>query len=349
MCLRALFRRVGIASLTLMSCFGSPLSGQLWDVSGDVDPTSARYINNVPNRLQGNSQNTFPFGNFGGCVDYTNSSCGRLRPSVSLEALFLSRSDISGPTFVFDMSGPVLDYSDLTFDLETGFRVGYGVFTNDQSGFEFQFLRHENDFDQIVDGPSVTPVFFGGVPASPVSSYDVVYDVEMTSYEANYWIRANPSTRIGLGGRVFDFNETFDILFDGAAGDGFFGRTENQLYGLQVVADHRRSLGNGCAIVLAGKAGGFFNDLEVEGVTQTAVLNRGGDEFSFALDYRAGIELQLDFMTKLFIGYQGVYVTDLALAPTQSNNLSVFTPAAGSVSLEDINYNGLYAGGSITF
>ena len=280
---------------------------------------------------------------------YSNVPAGVMVRQPYIEALFLGRSGLTGGAFVFDDNGPSFSFEDLALDLDTGFRAGLGIYTSDESGLDLTFMRQDNSRVDIVDGPNVVPVFFNGIPANPEPSYDIVYDSSINSYEANYWLRQNPNWRVGCGMRVYDMEEDFNVLVSSNPTTGFRSDTTNVLIGAQLLVEHVKSISDGWNLILGGKFGGFNNNSDVHAVSLNEEFTRETDVFSFAMDYKAGLQYEFTEITTFEIGYQGLFFTNVATGPAQSQVLSFFAPNTNQIAFDTVNYNGIYFGAAITY
>ena len=328
--------------LFLLAIIGFLFVGEI-NAQQQFDFTSAQYIYQVPQNLH--SSNSMQLGAW-----QNTGKNDSIHHRITAEALFLGRSNIDGPAFVFDDNGDALSYSDLSFGLETGYRFGYGFFANSDSGLEFLYSENTNTLVNAQNGPNVTPLFFNGIPADPVNSYDVSYDTDLESFEVNFWARNRPGGRIGIGARFFRISEQFDIIETSAnTRDGFFANTGNDLAGLQIMLDERRTLYDGIRLHAGLKAGGYGNDIDLFAEALNAETVGSDGAFSFNLDFWAGIEMQFDGITQLRFGYQGLFFSNIALAPAQSEALSIFNPINDDLLTQSVTYHGLYLGANLTF
>lgn len=346
----------GLSLLFLVST-SAILTAQNWDMS-NVNPDAARYLQNAqqqeayfsssaipgsyqPMRQSGYQSDQSAYLGFGP----TNA----VHPRFFVEGVFLSRSKIDPGVFVFDDNGSVMDYDDLSLGMGGGLRVGMQYFAPDETGWEFAFLTQDDQQNSVVTGPNVTPFFFNGIPADPEPSWDVDYDSELRSYEFNRWVRHNSRTRMGFGTRQISLRENFNILSTADPTSGFRSDSDNDLFGGQLMIERNRPLGHGLQLVLGGKAGGYYNNVDVRAFALNGQIHREDSQFSFVGDFKAGLTMDVNSLVRLQAGYQGLIMTDLALAPNQSETLAVLDQNFGEIDFGTIFFHGFYFGGTLAF
>jgi hypothetical protein len=211
---------------------------------------------------------------------------------------------------------------------------------------EFSYLGLDT-FGGSVTRSSSNPIifpFFGGVPANPERSYSVDYRSEINSGEINIRRRFGSQVSWLAGLRFVELRERFDIT---SGAGGFFSSTDNDLYGFQLGGDVqlfrvRRSLAFSTL-----KAGVFYNNADV---AATADSPRGlisfiddEDVAAFLGDIAVGMLIPMGPSADLRLGYQGLFLDGVGLAPEQSSSYSLFT-SSGSLDQSSVFYHGGFIG-----
>jgi len=159
-----------------------------------------------------------------------------------LEILTFTRGPASDFDFTTDDNGDSFSFADFDFGSEETIRYTIQFMDDFGSGIELTFFDF-NEFDTtlVADGPNVVPTFFGGIPSNPVASYDNNYQSRLTNVELNFWQRRSELIRTGIGLRHVNLDENFDVTESNSGGLnlGFFSRTENEMWGAQVMANLR--------------------------------------------------------------------------------------------------------------
>jgi hypothetical protein len=192
----------------------------------------------------------------------------------------------------------------------------------------------------------VTDLFFGQV-GGPWDTLTAEYESKLDSLEFTIRSRQTPRLAPLAGIRYVRVDEEFNSLQDPTTRFGWLSNTENDLFGFQF----------GCQALLfelgpwrldtTVKAGPYLNDIDVEVHSNNAggFLSRHADfwQTAFVGDARVGLVCNLGPRMNFRIGYQGLWIEGLAIAPNQNNNLS-FATGLESVDLGGVAYQGGYLG-----
>jgi hypothetical protein len=286
-------------------------------------------------------------------LDRCNVSTWHARPprvQFTLDLLVLDRTGTdSEPLLIDTQTGAVLLNTDgVLDDAEAGLRAGITILGDDGYDLEFSYLGLDT-LENVVTRTSPNPIafaFFGGLPSNPQQSYAVDYRSDLGSGEINVRRRLGPQVTWLAGFRFLELRENFDIL--SGANRGFFSNTDNDLYGLQLGGDvHlfrvRRSL-----LFSTVKAGVYYNNADV---TATAASPGGAqlsfiddeDTAAFVGDLAVGMLIPMGPSADLRIGYQGLFLDGVGLAPDQLDNFSLFT-SSGTLDEASIYYHGGFVG-----
>ena len=273
-----------------------------------------------------------------------------LKPMLGLEALYLSRSGLDDVDFVFDDNGPSLSYSDLDPGSDASVRFRAGLMDGRGQGFEYVSF----DFDdfgrtQVVDGPNVLPVFFGGSPANAQPSWDITYTGEFSSHEINVWARTSDRFRCGLGARYMNLREDFNVVDSSQTTTGFFSDSDNDLFGAQWVGEYSHPISNTLEVVVGLKLGGFYNNVDSRFFAENVQFHLEDETFSFVTDLNVGLTHHISQSATFSLGYQLINLTDVAVAPNQSRSVQAFAPDSNDLDFDNALFNGAYAGVNVRF
>ena len=276
----------------------------------------------------------------------------------------LFRSQPSSMPFVFTPSASVLlDMNELSGNGGRGFdgmlnakRVVGG---NHPLDFQMRFFEsREMLFSrEIIAAPAVVPVFYNGIPATPVNNYRVHYETDLQSAEMNLRTPVFQRLYAVAGIRYFEVEEQFDII-DSAASTpdtlvGFFSGIDNDAFGGQLGLE---------GVLLSGKrgriTGGVKWALLSNSVRGTAIANdTSGNplttrlaqtESTQLIDLQLGGSLAIVDWLSLYGGYQGLIGSDFALGPTQSRVSSLILPV-NPVTFESSQWHGYRIGVAMTW
>jgi hypothetical protein len=286
-----------------------------------------------------------------GDLDRCNVSTWHARPpriQFTLDLLVMDRTGADSTPFLIDTQtgGVLLSTGELNDDAEPGLRAGVTIMGQDGYDVEFSYLGLDT-FEDVATRTSDNPIafaFFGGLPANPQQSYSVDYRSDLSSGEINLRRRVGPQVTWLAGFRFLELRESFHVL---SSNGGFFSNTDNDLYGFQLGGEvHlfrvRRSL-----LFSTVKAGVYYNNADVTATASSA----GGtisfiddeDTAAFVGDLAVGMLIPMGPSADLRIGYQGLFLDGVGLAPDQSNSYSLFT-SSGTLDESTIYYHGGFVG-----
>lgn len=275
------------------------------------------------------------------------------RTYVGVEAIYLSRGGLTPTDFVFDDNGTSLNFSDLDAGNSFDARLRWSRVDGTGKGYELVVLKSDGFSSRnIVNGPNVIPVFFNSIPAEPVDNYDIEYDSSLETYELNYWGGSVPNWRFGVGGRFINFRERFDILSTPTAvpnsTGGNFSDTDNDLLGVQFLAEFRKWISRSTVIEAGSRTGIYNNNVDVRAFAANGQLHRETNLFSFVGNWNAGLRFH-NSLGYWRVGYETIFLTNVAVAPDQSEALSLFNTSANEIVAGDAFYHGVYAGFELMF
>lgn len=287
-------------------------------------------------------------------LDTFSTSTYSARPAkiqFTLDVLVMTRDDAEDNPLLFDAltAEPLLRPDQLTSGAEPGIRVGV-IFFDEQGGrdLEFSYLgidRFGEPKSRQSNNGIIFP-FFSGVPAVPQNQYTVAYFSELDSGEVNVRQRLGERVSVLAGLRLLELNERFNVESGGGA---FRSDIDNDLYGFQLggdihLANVRRSL-----VFATAKAGVYYNNADISATATNPAT--GGiiqfiddeDEVAFVGDLTVGILVPMGPQADLRIGYEGLFLDGVGIAPDQSDNFSIFT-GAGTIDQTTLIYHGGFIG-----
>lgn len=271
------------------------------------------------------------------------------RVYFGIEALYLIRSGIDGGKFVYDDNGVALNYSDLEPGSSADLRLRWARVDGTGKGTEFVLLK-SNGFDErvTVDGPNVFPVFYYSVPASAQDSWDIEMNSDLDSYELNWWGGSQPDLRFGIGGRYVRFQEEFNITNSANTAAGFFSTTDNEMFGVQLLAEYRKWVGNTTLIEAGNRTGLYYNGIDVVASAANGELNRDTNGLAFVGNWNAGLRFHKG-LGAWRIGYEAIMLSGVATGPAQSEALRILDPEVGEIVTGTAFYHGVYGGFELMF
>ncbi len=281
------------------------------------------------------------------------SSPLRFKPVLGAELGFvtLGRSEPDGHAFVQDANGnTLLDMANMQGEAGAGFDGVLNLYNlfSDCKAIDVNlryFASKDISYDEVIRGNSVTPLFYNGVPIVSRNDRRFEYETDLDSGEANLGVRLLPRTRFIGGFRYLRIDERFDITrVENNTTTGFFSQTYNRFYGGQAGIE---------AVPITGRWG------QIQGAVKYAVGNNNiggnalasssggspltttvsGDSDASLLDLQLGGTLFLTRSISFYGGYQGLIVEDVATAPEQVENASLFT-TLNAPSRADVQYHG---------
>ncbi|MFN7873915.1 MAG: hypothetical protein ACK5PB_01260 [Pirellula sp.] len=210
----------------------------------------------------------------------------------------------------------------------------------------------------LESSPAVVPVFYSGIPADPSQNYFVDYETDIQSAELN--LRTNVFSKLHFvaGIRYFELAERFDIIETLVSTPeerfGFFSSNENDAIGGQIGLEGillSRSFGK----ITGGVKWAYLSN-SVEGEASATdiltgnplITNLNDTETTHLIDVQLGATLSITHWLGLYAGYQGLFGSDFALAPTQSRFSRLVLPT-NPVVFESTHWHGYRLGVSLTW
>lgn len=286
---------------------------------------------------------------------------GPMGVQLGVDWLYFSRAINGGAPFATNDAGESFSNADINVDLQSTARFRLGLASEYGTGYEFVTY----DFDEFsgnlsLTGGGITPVFFGGIPAEPAESYAATYQSRIKSFELNVWARRSENLRVGYGLRHFAVEEKYDITVGadsnttdpgggGTGGfSGFFSKTDNNLFGGQIMVELYRRVAPG--LYIEGGAKGLLLNNRADIDADTANVDRSGEDsfLTGGVNFNGGVSYRMFRGFSLRAGYEGVFLGSVAAATSQSENNSLFADSISPFG-ESLYFGGGYAGCTLTF
>ena len=265
------------------------------------------------------------------------------------DGLLLDRSDsLDSHTLLWDApfpaGNPLLDASELSFDTIFGGRLELTLFDEGPNPVDYRFGYMFTETASLHEARSSSPAdinFFNASAANPSDTYTARYEPKLWLTDLSLRRRYSKfGTSAGLS--FGQLRESFDLLSSFDPLSGFYSRTDNELYGIQLGADgHLWS--NGFSRIEGSVTGGvYYNDIEIQ--ASALGVDRIWDDSETSFVGSANIAWVIPaFPFNFRIGYQAYFLSGVALAPDQSQQLSFFS-AAGEAVTNDVLYHGAILG-----
>jgi Putative beta barrel porin-7 (BBP7) len=289
-------------------------------------------------------------------------------PSITLRAgaLFMRRQTPDPQILIFDNGANFLDASDFDFGYQPGYEVsGIGAL-GDDAEFEIRFFDI-NGMDASVTrdnpvGGGAAYVFdpnagFGGQLGSFFTSVTGKYDSDLLGAEANGRYLIADGLTLLAGFRYVQLNEK--LFFDEIdAGNTLVDiRSENDLYGGQIGAEGRWSIG--CLVIDSVVKGCVYqnftnNDVDLSGlfvVGNTDVQDKDRT-VSYGAEASVAASLPLTDHLSLRGGYQVMWLANVAVASEQmrvSDPINAGGTSGRVDSTGDVLFHGAFAGAELTW
>lgn len=274
-----------------------------------------------------------------------------VRPSsvqFTFDFLVMDREGPDSADLFFDTQtgGVLLNTESLVKQAEPGVRLGLILFADEGCDIEFGYLGLDK-FGQSMTIASQNPItfpFFGGVPANPQNEYTASYLSQLDSGEVNLRRRFGNRLALLAGFRFLELRERFEI----SSSSGTFDSTaDNDLYGFQLGGDVQLLRIRRSMVFATIKSGVYYNNADVSaeaavGNTPIAFID-DEDEVAFVGDVAFGMLIPMGSHADLRVGYQGLYLDGIGLAPDQSDNYDLFT-SSGSMDTSTLLYHGGFVG-----
>ena len=283
---------------------------------------------------------------------------GNMRVQIGIDYLYFSRGTAADNLLAFDDAGNTSSIADIDPGDDT--TVRYRVLFATEGGTGFEILAY--DFQEFsgsltLEGEGITPVFFDSIPIDPVESYEASYRSRLKNYEFNVWGRKSERVKLGYGLRYVNLDENFDIDFvedSGSTGtttaspDGFFSRTDNNIFGAQLMAQLYRPVTSGLYLT-GGASGGYgYNRIDVDSDTANIDTHSDDDTGTGFFSFNGGVTMRVAKGLRVNAGYEGLLLTSVALAPDQSA-AAEFAQGVPEIQTGTLYFGGAYIGAVLAF
>ncbi len=283
----------------------------------------------------------------------TPSPC-KARHSLEIGGIWLAPSTPDSQELAYNDIGDVLLNADqLQGDMNGGIDATFKLFNvlkkNEIFDFQMRYFQvGDMEANRTVSNENpITDIFFQGFPVNPVNSYDFNSESRIRSFESNLVVRT-PFRLSLLGGfRYVEIDEAynvFDYVTDPNIVYQALSRADNTMAGGQIGAEGTLlSRGRG-RILGSFKWAWLSNDVVGSATADNAFGNRlqadARDTISSQLlDFQLGGSINIPYVV-LYVGYQGLVASDIALALEQNRNASLFVNT-NPVFTSDSQWHGL--------
>ncbi|MCE9608388.1 MAG: BBP7 family outer membrane beta-barrel protein [Planctomycetia bacterium] len=288
------------------------------------------------------------------------------RGYVQVDAMLLHRNDATAQTLAFDNTtfGTVVSTKDPNFGFETVPRVTAGYVFNNDIALETTIF-YKDDFDAKYTGVAATPgglssnfgpVFtFLGIPFSNYIGSDAV-SVSMATGIHSYELNLVETSRVFnfiAGFRYMEVRDNMSVVAVNTVGSfpgtssSYIG-TYNSLLGTQfgVKTGYSWEL---LTIDTSAKAGMYYNNAAsttmIRDVNNTITpvpgdQHRTGTNEAFIGDFNVNLTLRLAPSVAARLGYQAMFITDIALAADQISSSNPNAPLAPTYTGQSQNAHG---------
>lgn len=301
-----------------------------------------------------------PWANYGFVPDDYDT---KIDAELGFISLYRSQPD-SNPFVFVPPATPILNMDQLAGSGGTGFdglltikRIAGNSHPIDLQTRFFE-SRGMTSLNILEASPFVVPVFYNGIPIDPVPDYFVDYETDIQSAELNLRTKVFSRMHFVAGIRYFELAERFDIvetlISTPAQRFGFFSSNENDAIGGQIGLEGvllSRRFGK---ITGGVKWAYLSNSVEGEGMAtdpssgNPLITNLDDTETTHLIDVQLGATLSITHWLGLYAGYQGLFGSDFALAPTQSR-FSQLSQPTNPVVFESTHWHGYRLGVSLTW
>jgi hypothetical protein len=275
---------------------------------------------------------------------------------VSADVLWLTRSRADRQTIVSNPLGALtpdesLNVHDLLFNVEAGVRgqvayegeTGHGMDVGYIGIFDQASTATLLDTDMFFD-------FFSRQPATATSAYTVTYESDLHSGELNWRLPKVWRVRPSIGARWIRHAEDFSILDTAEISEDAFADLTNDLVGGQIgLRTVLWDRGGWFRVEASLKGGAYRNSIELHADARNtanvvqASLDYRTETTAFSGEATVSAIWQFHRNVSLRVGYQGLWLTEIALVPDQSNDFSLAT-GTGGLEVNDIGYQGGHCG-----
>ena len=289
---------------------------------------------------------------------------GNMRLQIGIDYLYFSRGAASDTLAVNDANETfVIPGIDPGHDDTLRYR--FLIATEGGTGFEltgYDFRDFSGRFRFEGEGDGTTPIFFGGISTEPTESFEMEYRSRLKNYEANVWGRNSERVKLGYGLRYINLDENFDIDFTGSANGGgtpapatggggiggFSSRTNNEIFGGQLMVQLYHPVVSGFYLT-GGASGGYGNNhIEVDSDTANNDTHSEDDSGTGFFSFNGGISMRVANGLTVNAGYEGLLLTSVALAPDQSE-AAVFAQGVPEMQTGALYFSGAYIGAVLAF
>lgn len=267
----------------------------------------------------------------------------RFEPLIGVEAgvAFLQRSaDPSHVLAINDgtLTGGVQDIIETTDvlepDAQTAYRLKFSMFNlcSHLPGLDMDatFIGSEDTTSSVTlnaaNFPLTTnmvPVFFNGIPASPVASYDLKIESDFNSREWNIGYRPLPGLRLLAGRRWLRLREDYDIVQSGTGNliSGFFTDSANEASGYQIGAEATFWTNGVWRLYGRGLYGSLENEVTGEAIASNFQIRFDDEVDTQLMDLEIGVSGRISSWATVHVSYQKLVVDDFATVLNQSDAL----------------------------
>ena len=265
------------------------------------------------------------------------------------DVLLMNRTDSAFANLVRDPGGTILlDTNDMHMGTEAGVRFQWTCDSDCGTDLQFAYMGSHSFYESTtIVGPDVRGVFYNTFTGNPSTSVTTTYKSDLDSGELNLRTRTWRQLAPLVGVRVLQLEDW--IGHDTTTGH-LDATADNELYGVQVGFEGVVFRSGRWSLEGTLKAGVYYNNLDVVGDSSNIDFTRWFHQTSFVGDLNLVLRYQICPRIAMRVGYQALWLDNVALLPDQFDNFDVFvTPAQGSVDLSTVGYHGGFVGFEATW
>ncbi len=272
---------------------------------------------------------------------------------VSVEALYMTRGDDG-----FSLSQ---HFGSSDFDYEWAPRVTLGAVDDCVHGYEASFVGplSWDITSSLANGAGgINTLLIPGlpVPAASLSAFnDAVFQsqslsADYHSFEASKTLVGWEVAKLLLGGRYINYDEEYNYFSQTATEAGRLrSLADNQLFGLQIGLDMLYPISKHGYSDVRMRAGGYLNSADSNVTLANAgstVLNNGSSDHELAglFEFGSGVRYQLGEILSVRAGVEVWYLTGVATAATQVDQIVRPTTGRQARLDDDVLFTGLSFG-----
>jgi len=249
-------------------------------------------------------------------------------------------------TMGLDFDNPVGNAQQL--DLSTKVGVRFDMILPSKCGCDLNInvlAVHDSRNTLTADDANVFYWFYNAAPATLEASYTAQYESDLGSVELN--IRTRQARRLAplAGFRVLELEETFNIS---SAAGSVTSKADNVLFGVQFGMQGLLLNWKRWRLETSLKAGAFHNDIDLIAQAENGEINQCFSHIAFVGDLQLTASYQVAPRLLVRVGYQGLWLEGMALAPDQTDNGAILLGRA-TVDLGTAIYQGGFIGGEFTY